>query len=166
MIGPISYFRNLIHRNRAPSPAEQWLLRALLDSLPPHIKWIAEAQIATYDRAHREVDGREVNFYSTAGASKNAPNLAMRSPEATLVGITASVSGGPARIYARLTAVNGRVFCMSFNQRVAHLDPSSMQLTSVKESWRSNFPLHVSEVTSIDVLERVSQAVISPPGKP
>ncbi|WP_153065956.1 hypothetical protein [Xanthomonas campestris] len=126
------------------APAEDWLLRQFVDKLPPHLMPIVQKQIASYNRMYREVDGRAINFYCRPEISSGFPSLSMDSDEAPLIRITVSVNGADKPIHATLTAVHGRVFCMSFSQPVKHILPASMQLIKVKDAWCSNFPASAS----------------------
>jgi hypothetical protein len=123
------------------SPAEQWLLQQLVGNLPPHLKPVAERQIASYNLAQREWDKRAINLYRMPSMEEGTPLLQMP-PQVDwpLIRITASAGTSPAPVHATLTAVAGRVFCMSFNRPVKRLSASSLRLLKVKHAWRSNFP--------------------------
>ena len=134
----------LLRRSDVLTPAEEWLLQQLLENLPPHLKPVAQHQIAHLKRAYREVDGRAINFCPRPGVPLDFPTFDMISDEAPLVRITVSATGADKPIHAALIAVYGRVFCISFSQPVRHLSPDSMQLIKVKDAWRSNFPASAS----------------------
>lgn len=140
--------RLLLGHGDVLAPAEQWLLRQLLNSLPPHLKSVAQEQIAHLPRAYREVDGRAINFYPRPGVELNFPTFDMNSDEAPLVRITVSAAGVDTPIHAGLIAVHGRVFCISLSQPARHLPHDSMQLLKVKDAWRSNFPASASNHSS------------------
>lgn len=136
-----SWIGRVVHGGVSLSPAEQWSLQQLLGNLPAHLKPIVDRQIASYNLAQREWDGRAINFYRIPAMQAGVPLLDMP-PQVDwpLVRITASVAKSPELVHATLSAVGGRVFSMSFNRPVNGLPASDMRLTKVKEAWRSNFP--------------------------
>lgn len=122
------------------APAEKWLLRQLVNNLPPHLKPIVEDQIASYNLAQREWDKRAVNFYRRPTLLPGMSLLDMPPMEALpLVRVTASVANDDP-IHATLTAVSGRVFCMAFSRPAKGVLVADMKITRVEDAWRSNFP--------------------------
>lgn len=127
------------------SELERWALCALVSALPEELKQIVEAQFERYVLVQREVDGRALNFYPQQSELKgglNAPLLQMDTEDAPLVRIKISVANPPGKLHAVLSAVLGRVFCVSFNQDVRPFSRASgFEIQGVEQSWRSNFRL-------------------------
>jgi hypothetical protein len=127
------------------SELESWALRALVSSLPAELKQVVETQFQRYVLVQREVDGRALNFYPRRSELKgrlNAPLLQMDREDAPLVRIKISVANPYGTLHAVLSAVLGRVFCVSFNQDVRPFaGASGFEVQDVEQSWRSNFSL-------------------------
>lgn len=125
------------------SALEGWTLQTLVSSLPPDLRQIVEAQFQRYVLVQREVDGRALNFYprrSEVKAGLSAPALQMKREETPLVRIKFSIAGHGYSLHAVLTAVLGRVFCISFSSDVRPFAAASIfELENVEQSWRSNF---------------------------
>jgi hypothetical protein len=131
------------------SPAEQWLLHQLAGNLPPHLKPVADQQLASYNLAQREPDERAVNLYRRPSMRPDTPLFEMPPrKDFPLTRITVSVAGSADPVHAVLTAVEGRVFCMSFNRSVKRLPVAGMKLVEVRSAWRSNFPVRPGGSTS------------------
>jgi len=130
--------RNFFASSDTLAPSEAWLLQNLLDRLPPHLHPIAQAQFACYDRRHREVDGRAINFYRSSRAQSPFPLLAIPAESAPLIRITVAVVGEETPVHATLHAVAARVFSMNFNRPVMALSPDAMQVIKVNAAWKSD----------------------------
>lgn len=127
------------------SKLEGWALHTLVSSLPTELKQVVEAQFQRYVLVQREVDGRALNFYprrSELNGGLNAPLLQMNREDAPLVRIKISVANPSGTLHVVLSAVLGRVFCVSFNQDVRPFaGASGLEVQDVEQSWRSNFNL-------------------------
>ncbi len=117
------------------------LLEQLVDSLPPELRSVIEAQFDAYNLVQRESDGRALNFYRKKGGRANdmegLPLLDMNVEEAPLVRLTASIAEDPEPLQATLSAVKGRVFCMALSRRAR--SNGTVTVSDVKQAWRSNF---------------------------
>jgi len=125
------------------TPVEHQLLERLVAELPTAIRRIAEQQLDAYNLVQREADGRALNFYRKKGGSpsnmQGLPLLDSKIEEAPLIGLTATLEGLDRPLHAVLTAVHGRIFCMSLSERVPAQAPSaSVQVLRVEQSWKSN----------------------------
>lgn len=132
------------------TPVEHQLLELLIAELPEGIRVIAERQLDASNLVQREVDGRALNFYRKAKGQSNSmdglPLLDHTVEEAPLIRVTAHAAGLTRPIHAVLTAVRGRVFCMSLSESVAELSSvESLKVQRVEQSWRSNVRLHGSD---------------------
>jgi len=125
------------------SELESEVTKRLVSELPPDLREIVEAQFAAYELAQREVDGRALNFYPRRKDMPNrfsAPLLQMEVAEAPLVRMQFSLGNPSVVLHAVLTAVQGRVFCVSFSQDVRPLKNSAtLEVLKVVHAWRSNF---------------------------
>lgn len=126
------------------SAAEYRLLCLLVAALPAHLRDIVERQFDAYNLVQREADGRALNFYRVQPWSNKvlsvSPLLTSKANEAPLVRIGIDVAGDGEPLHAVLTAVDGRVFCVSFNRVIPkNLSPDSISVRSVTQAWRSNF---------------------------
>ena len=129
------------------NPVEHQLLERLVAELPTPIRMIAEQQLDAYNLVQREADGRALNFYRKKGGSPNnmegLPLLDSKIEEAPLFRLTASLEGFHRPLHAVLTAVHGRIFCMSLSEQVPPKHPSaSLKVLRVEKSWRANIRLH------------------------
>lgn len=140
MDGLWQWLRNFFSSTDTLTPSEEWLLRNLLDRLPQHLRPIAQAQVACHDRRQREVGDCAINFYRSSRAQGSFPLLSMSVESVPLIRITVAVAGEDAPVHATLIAVVDRVFTMHLNRPVMTLSPDALQVTHVKDSWRSNFP--------------------------
>lgn len=117
------------------------ILRHLVSSLPPPLRSVVESQFEAYNLVQREIDGRALNFYrKKRGKVTDMEGLAlldMAVEEAPLIRLTATVAGDIGPVHATLTAVHGRVFCISLNRPVS---PNGIvTVSNIKQAWRSNF---------------------------
>jgi len=122
--------------------AESRLLDIAVAELPPPIRTTVEAQLAAYNLAQREVGGRSINFYSkaisNARRTTTMPQLPTRQTEAPLVRIKVSFDNASEPVHAVLTAVHGRVFCLTLSRAITPKDDaSSATLLDTVASWRS-----------------------------
>jgi hypothetical protein len=121
------------------------LLRSLVEELPTHLRSVVEHQFDEYNLVQREHDRRALNFYAMSLFSRRplpvTRKLECKRQEAPLLRLSALVDGAPDPLYAVLTAVNGRAFCVSFSRPVPRIQ-SELQLTvtHVHRAWKSNFP--------------------------
>jgi hypothetical protein len=127
------------------SPLESGLLLRMVDELPAKLRTVVEAQFECYNLAQREADGRAINFYRKKFGRVDfgkMPLLAMSVVEAPLVRTSFSIDGEGTEHHAVLTAVNGRAFCLTFDEDMRpHSARSDFAVTRVKRTWRSNFTL-------------------------
>jgi hypothetical protein len=125
------------------SELESEITKRLVSELPPELRQIVEAQFSAYVLVQREVDGRALNFYPRRKDLPNrlsAPLLQMDVSEAPLVRMQFSLGNPSVVLHAVLTAVQGRVFCVSFSQDVRPLkNPATLEVLKVVHAWRSNF---------------------------
>jgi hypothetical protein len=127
--------------------AEHFLLAAMVERLDPEIRGVVESQFQQYNLVQREVDGRALNFYRVV-PGRRAPlevsnPLDMTVDEAPLIKIAVAASGDNNPLHAVLTAVGGRVFCVTFDR--APPKPNFETSTSVVEytqTWRSAIRAH------------------------
>ena len=138
------FTRSFVGSGTTLTDVEHSLTEELISRLPDSLKRIVESQIDVYNLVQREIDGRALNFYRVGlGRSlrmARIPVLEMDSEESPLIRISALVEGDPKPINATLTAVNGRVFCVSFGRRVdRYSNGTRVEVTGVKKAWRSNF---------------------------
>jgi hypothetical protein len=63
----------------------------------------------------------------------------MSVPEAPLVRIGFALPDDSGEHHAVLTAVGGRVFCLSFDADLRQFPGASFRVDRVKHAWRSNF---------------------------
>ena len=67
------------------------------------------------------------------------PLLDSKQEEAPLIRITARIEGSARPVHAVLTAVQGRVFCMSLSEPVSGAQPvAPLEIQRVQQAWRSN----------------------------
>jgi hypothetical protein len=72
--------------------------------------------------------------------------LPMKGDDVPLVKITAKFDAAPEPVHAVLTAVDNRVFCISFSRALTSQDDSSpVAVLKSVASWRSNVPAGVSQ---------------------
>jgi hypothetical protein len=122
--------------------AERKLLDIAVAELPPAIRTTVETQLAAYNLAQREVGGRTINFYRKAMSNKrrttSMPQLKTRQAQAPLVRIKVCFDKASEPVHAVLTAVHGRVFCLTLSRAITPNDDASRasMLDSVA-SWRS-----------------------------
>jgi hypothetical protein len=136
-----SWWSRLFRAGTTLSRLEFEFLLLLIDALPEAMKDVAETQFQAFNLVQREVDGRALNFYRMKGGKsdmKGLPLLETTQAEAPLVRISATVSGVTEPVHAVLAAVNGRVFSVTFSQRVDNLVSGRiLEVTRVKQAWRS-----------------------------
>lgn len=138
-----NFIERLLSGGATLTDVEFDLLQHLVGSLPPSLRSIVEIQFGAYNRVYREIDGRALNFYrlkrGKAADMEGLPLLDMAVEEATLIRLTATISGDVGPVHATLTTVYGRVFCMSLNRPVS---PNGIvTVSNIKQAWRSNFRL-------------------------
>lgn len=125
------------------SHLEAGLLQRMVDELPDKLKTVVEAQFEAYNLVQREADGRALNFYrKKVGRDdfRGVPLLAMKCAEAPLLRAAFTVGRMREEHHAVLTAVNGRAFCLTFDEDIRPLSVShDFAITNVTQSWRSNF---------------------------
>lgn len=123
--------------------SEMRLLELAVDELPVEIRQTVESQLAAYQLAQREIDGRAINFYRKGGKQANdmegVAALPTRVDDVPLVKITARFEGCSEPVHAVLTAVGNRVFCISFSRALTATDDASRpSMVRSVASWRSN----------------------------
>jgi hypothetical protein len=121
------------------SSAEQWLLAEMLEALPVQLSDLARRQLASFNLAQREIDGRSINFYLPRRGVPDLQLLPTTEIECPLVRITVRHIASGEIVHATLNAVNGRVFCMSFSRAVAGLGDGGFEVLDTAESWRAFF---------------------------
>lgn len=125
------------------SELESEIAKRLVSELPADLREIVEGHFAAYELVQREVDGRALNFYPRRKDMPNrfsAPLLQMDVAEAPLVRMQFSLGNPSVVLHAVLTAVQGRVFCVSFSQDVRPFkDLAILEPVKVVHAWRSNF---------------------------
>jgi hypothetical protein len=125
------------------SELESEITKRLVSELPTDLRATVEAQFSAYELVQREVDGRALNFYPRRKDMPNrfsAPLLQMDVAEAPLVRMQFSVGNPSVVLHTVLTAVQGRVFCVTFSQDVRPLkNPATLEVLKVVHAWRSNF---------------------------
>ena len=128
------------------STAEHHILIQLVSHLPDQLRLPVEAQFNSYNLVQREADQRALNFYRVkigrSGALPVSPLLKTKLAEAPLVRIGFSIRGESQPLHAVLTAVHGRVFCVSFDRPIpAEKGPDDFATAKVTQSWQSNVNL-------------------------
>jgi hypothetical protein len=125
------------------SELELEIAKRLVSELPTDLRATVEAQFSAYELVQREVDGRALNFYPRRKDMRNrfpAPLLQMEVAEAPLVRMQFSLGNPSVVLHAVLTAVQGRVFCVSFSHDVRPFqNPAKLEVLKVVHAWRSNF---------------------------
>ena len=122
--------------------AEGKLLEIAVAELPPAIRTTVETQLAAYNLAQREVDGRTINFYRKANndtrETTSMPRLQTPHAEAPLVRIKVSFDNASEPVHAVLTAVSGHVFCLTLSRAITPKDDATRaSLQDSVASWRS-----------------------------
>lgn len=138
-----SWFLRLMRGGDALSQAERQLVQVLVEHLPPELKEVVESQFDEYNLVQREVDGRALNFYRVAswrgGLLEPSRRLNLKTDDAALVRISATVGDSAKPIHAVLHAVGGRAFCVTFSARVpGGRHAGRVVVIKVTEAWRSN----------------------------
>lgn len=121
------------------------VVEALIANLPEWLGRTVTSQLDSYNLVQREHDGRALNFYRKLNGRSNnmdgLPLLEMNCEEAQLIGATLRFTDIDDRINATMTAVRGRVFCVSFDRALRQVMTTQPLITErVRQSWRSNFP--------------------------
>ena len=123
------------------SDAEHAALCALVHALPSDLQTVVITQLNAYNLVQREIDGRALNFYRVkkrlAAFMDDMPQLRMKTGETPLVRASLAVEGETEPLHAVLTAVHGRVFCVSFS-RPPGRSASSVRVLHTEQSWRSS----------------------------
>jgi hypothetical protein len=136
-----NFLKRLLRGGTKLTEVEWELLQQSVASLPPPLRSVVERQFEAYNLVQREVDGRALNFFRSRGGKANniegLPLLEMVSGEAPLVRLTARISGENEPLHATLSAVKGRVFCMTLSRRTR--GDGIVTVSEVKQAWRSNF---------------------------
>ena len=122
--------------------AEGKLLEIAVAELPPAIRTTVETQLAAYNLAQREVDGRTINFYRKANndtrGTTSMPRLQTPHAEAPLVRIKVGFDPANEPVHAVLMAVHGRVFCLTLSRAITPKDDATRaSLQGSVASWRS-----------------------------
>jgi hypothetical protein len=128
------------------TPAEHQLLSCLVAELPWNIRTIVLFQLESYNLVQREVDGRALNFYRKKRFAfwdrTELPVLEHKHDEAPLVRLETEILGQSEPLHAVLTAVRGRVFCLTFSRAVPkETEPACLRVKHVTQAWRSNFSI-------------------------
>lgn len=137
-----TFLSRLLWRGISLTESEFAVLQVLVSALPDGIRRTVEMQFDVYNLVQREIDGREINFYrkSRHPWPTTIPMLQSRAAEAPLVKLTAEIEGDSAPVHAVLSAVNGRVFCMTLDRRLTNDRAGSLKrVYNIVQSWRSNF---------------------------
>ena len=131
------------------SDAEYAVICFLVDALPPDLRSIVSIQLNAYNLVQRESDGRALNFYRFKNGSPSfvddLPQLQMKTEESPLVRAKLSFEGEKEPLHAVLTAVRGRVFCVSFS-RPPRATPS-VRVRDTEQSWQSSVGQSASNST-------------------
>ena len=139
-------FTRLLWGGTTLNAVEHRLLERLVAELPPPIRVIAEQQLDAYNLVQREHDGRALNFYRKKNGNPNnmegLPLLDSRIEEAPVIRLTASIEGFDRPLHAVLTAVHGRIFCMSLSEPAPGNPSASLEVLRVEQSWKANIRLH------------------------
>jgi hypothetical protein len=70
------------------------------------------------------------------------PILKMGGDEAKLIRLTLDIEGDDEPLHVILTAVRGRVFCLTLSRKIcAFGQPKAVHVTKVKQAWKSNVHL-------------------------
>lgn len=147
-----SLLSRLIGRSTSLSDLEHQIVESLVDQLPPELQSIAAQQFEAYDMVQREVDGRALNFYFATGSQRpldhGVPAFEQRLAEAKLMRAEYSVGEDTAPIHAVLTAVSGRVFCVTFSRQPTREEHTrGVRIVSTVPAWKVSLG-GTSEVTN------------------
>jgi hypothetical protein len=121
------------------------VVEAMIENLPEWLGKTVRSQIEGYNLVQREHDGRTLNFYRKLGGRPNnmegLPLLNMNCEDAKLVGVTFRFADIDAKIDATITAIRGRMFCVSFDRALRTIKTKAPPIAEhVRHSWRSHFP--------------------------
>jgi hypothetical protein len=125
-------------------PLESILLQRMVDELPETLRNVVEAQFQACNLAQREADGRAINFLMKLGGVDNIgrPLLDMKGNEAPILRAASTIGSDEREYHGVPTAVNGRVFCLTFDLDVRSLSRTcDFAFTRLTWSWRPNFKL-------------------------
>ncbi len=137
-------FTRLLGGGASLTLLEYQVICGMLASLPPWLAATANAQLDAYNLVQREVNGRTLNFYRKLHGScdnmTGLPTFDMQKEEAPLVGVTFRLADNGTLLHATMTAVRGRLFCVSFDRALHKLKTKQAPIIeTVRQSWRSNF---------------------------
>ncbi|WP_425260350.1 hypothetical protein ACPOLB_05710 [Rubrivivax sp. RP6-9] len=135
----------LVRGGTTLSEGEFALLRSMVEELPDQLRSVVESQFDEYNLVQREQDRRALNFYAMSLFSKRprpvTQSIKSKRQEVPLIRVSALVDGDPDPLYAALTAVNGRAFCVSFSRPVPEVQSEhELTVTHVSQAWKSSFP--------------------------
>jgi hypothetical protein len=139
--------------------AEHFLLSAMVERLDPEVRGVVESHFEQYNLAQREIDGRALNFYRVAPGrrvpQKVSDPLDMTVEEAPLIKIAVSAPSERKPLHAVLTAVNGQVFCVTFDRAPPkpHFEPN-VSVVSYTQTWRSVIRAHTRVAQQIVAADR------------
>ncbi len=131
----------LLRGGNTLSDVEYAVMCCLVEALPPGLRSIVTTQLEAYNLVQRESDGRALNFYRFKNGSPafidDLPRLQMKTEESPLVRAKLSLGGEKEPLHAVLTAVRGRVFCISFSRPPGNATPSVRVLDTEQAWWSS-----------------------------
>jgi hypothetical protein len=139
-----NFFTRLLWGGVRLFPLESTLLRCIVDELPKTLHYLVEAQFQAHNRASREADGRAIKFRMKLGGVDNIgrPLLDMKGNEAPILRAASTIGSDEREYHGVPTAVNGRVFCLTFDLDVRSLSRTcDFAFTRLTWSWRPNFKL-------------------------
>ncbi len=138
--------------------AEYAVLCSLVDALPAELRSTVKSQLEAYNLVQREADGRALNFFRFKNGSisfvDDLPQIDMRADGDDLVRARLCISGDPEPYYVALSAVQGRLFTLSFSRAPGVHAGRTVQVLDIEQAWRATVILasgDTEEMPSIPV---------------